>query len=125
MKLLEGLKAKAKALKKEILALHMAATHPKTPWYAKVMAICVVGYAVSPIDLIPDFIPVLGLLDDLFLLPIGIAAVLKMIPADVMAECRQKCEEMVKKPEGKTAMFVIITIWVALLALIVWSIIRK
>lgn len=119
------MKAKAKALKKEILALHMAATHPKTPWYAKALVICVVGYAVSPIDLIPDFIPVLGLLDDLFLLPIGIAAVLKMIPADVMAECRQKCEETDRKPEGKTAMFVIIAIWVALLALVAWSILRK
>ena len=88
------LKEKAKALKKEIVALHLAATHPKTPWHAKALAIFVVGYAVSPIDLIPDFIPILGLLDDLFLLPIGIAAVIKMIPKDVMAECRQKSEEM-------------------------------
>lgn len=124
MKWLDGLKAKAKALKKEIVVLHLATTHPKTPWHAKALAIVVVGYAVSPIDLIPDFIPVLGLLDDLFLLPIGIAAVLKMIPKDVMAECRQKSEEMARRPESKTAMYVIIAIWAVLIGVIVFSIIR-
>ena len=80
--------------------------------YAKILAACVVGYAFSPIDLIPDFIPVLGLLDDLILIPIGIALVLKMIPAEVMADCRQKAGEMIDKPTNWYAASVIILIWV-------------
>lgn len=80
----------ARDLKINTYALVLAYKDPRTPWYAKVWAICVAGYAFSPIDLIPDFIPVLGYLDDLILIPLGIAIAVKLIPPDVLAECREK-----------------------------------
>ena len=95
--MLEALKARADALGRETLALWYAMRHPRTPLAAKVIAAIVVAYAVSPIDLIPDFIPVLGLLDDLVLLPLGIWLCLKLLPADVMAECREKARESVER----------------------------
>jgi uncharacterized membrane protein YkvA (DUF1232 family) len=81
---------RAGELKTEIYAIYLAVKNPKVPWYAKGLAACVVAYALSPIDLIPDFIPVLGVLDDLILVPLGISIVIKMIPAEVLAECREK-----------------------------------
>ena len=86
----ESLKSKAGKLKREIFALYLAARDPRTPWYAKAVAALVVAYALSPIDLIPDFIPILGYIDDLLLLPLGIWFVLTMIPPEIMAECRTK-----------------------------------
>ncbi len=77
-------------LREEIFAISLAQKDPRTPWYTKALAVCVVGYAFTPIDLIPDFIPVLGLLDDLVLIPLGVAVVAKLIPAEVLNECRQK-----------------------------------
>jgi len=85
---LDKLRARVVHLKKETHALYLASRHPRTPWYAKAFIAAVVAYAVSPIDLIPDFIPVLGYLDDLVLVPLGIAVALRMIPPPVMAECR-------------------------------------
>jgi uncharacterized membrane protein YkvA (DUF1232 family) len=85
-------KDSAKHLKREIHALYLAYKDPRVPWYAKVFTMCVVGYALSPIDLIPDCIPVLGYLDDLVLLPIGIWLALKMIPPHVLEECRQTAD---------------------------------
>ena len=78
----------AKRLKEKLRALHLASRHPRTPWYAKLLAILVVGYAFSPIDLIPDFIPILGYLDDALLLPLGILLVIRLIPSELMAEFR-------------------------------------
>ena len=115
---LENFKEKARALKKETFALYLACRDERTPWYAKILAACVVGYAFSPIDLIPDFIPVLGLLDDLILIPIGTALVLKMIPAEVMADCRRQAEEAVDKPTNWYAASVIALIWVLLIILL-------
>lgn len=121
-----GLKEKARALKKETFALYLVARHPLTPWYVKVVAVCVVGYAFSPVDLIPDFIPVLGLLDDLILVPFGIALVLKLVPSDVLAECREQAQTRIDsgKPTNWTATFVIISIWLflaALFSLFIWQ----
>src|SRR5438270_9341380 len=82
----------AKALKVRTYALYLAYQDPRTPWYAKVFAACVVGYAFSPIDLIPDFIPVIGIVDDLILVPLGITLALKMIPAEVFAESETKAQ---------------------------------
>lgn len=87
MPLLENLKQRARGLKAETFALYLAARHPRTPWYAKLFVAGIVAYAFSPMDLIPDFVPVLGYLDDLILLPLGIAVAIKMIPASVLAEC--------------------------------------
>ena len=81
---------RATQLKREVYAMVYAARDPRVPWYAKALALAVVAYALSPIDLIPDFIPVLGYLDDLLILPAGVLAVRALIPAQVMAECRAR-----------------------------------
>src|SRR5437868_13035767 len=83
-------KERAREIKSELYALYLAYRDPRVPWYARAFAACVVGYAFSPIDLIPDPIPLIGYLDDLILVPLGIALALKMIPADVMAESRAR-----------------------------------
>lgn len=117
---LQKLKLRAQALNREVVALLFAARHPLTPWYAKLLMFVIVAYAVSPIDLIPDFIPVIGLLDDVLLLPLGIALVLKMIPESVMAECRAKAE-MNEKERTRFRTFGAIgvaLIWLALLVLV-------
>lgn len=99
--------------KREIYALYLAYQDPRVPWHARLLAICVVGYAFSPIDLIPDAIPVLGYLDDLILVPLGILLALKMIPPPVMAECRKKAETAIiqNKPTNWVAAGTIIVIW--------------
>jgi uncharacterized membrane protein YkvA (DUF1232 family) len=119
-------KERVKALKKETFTLYLACRHPRVPWYAKALALLVVGYALSPIDLIPDFIPVLGYLDDLILIPLGIMLVIRMIPSEVLAECRQKSETLVGRATraGKIAAAVIVLIWILSAALTVWLIIR-
>jgi uncharacterized membrane protein YkvA (DUF1232 family) len=93
--MLEGFKNRVRLLKRETHALYLAARHPRTPWYAKLFVAGIVAYALSPIDLIPDFIPILGFLDDLILIPLGIVVAVKLVPADVLAECRAKagCDE--------------------------------
>jgi uncharacterized membrane protein YkvA (DUF1232 family) len=83
---------KARLLQRETVTLYLACRHPRVPWYAKILALIVVGYALSPIDLIPDFIPVLGYLDDLILIPLGIMLVIRLVPADVIVECRAKSD---------------------------------
>ena len=122
--LLDKLKAKAKVLKSEVMALYQAYKRPDVPWYAKLFSILVVGYALSPVDLIPDFIPVLGYLDDLILIPLGITLAIKMIPPDIMAECREQAREANKgaRPENRVAGAVIILIWVFVAGLIVYKI---
>ncbi|SRR5260370_37715010 len=116
MTLLEDLKQRAHRLKTDIYALYLAARHPDTPWYAKLLVAGIVAYALSPIDLIPDFIPVLGYLDDLILIPIGIALAIKMIPAPVLAECRQRAQEAMSrgKPVSRVAAAIIVLIWIFL-----------
>src|SRR5450759_1893842 len=93
MKLFDTLKQRSRDLKRDTMALWFAFRDPRTPWYARVFSAAVVAYALSPIDLIPDFIPVLGYLDDLILIPVGITLALKMIPAEVMADARSKAQE--------------------------------
>ena len=116
---IETWKGWARRLKVEVYALYLAYRDPRVPWYARVFAVCVVGYAFSPIDLIPDPIPVLGYLDDLIIVPLGVALALKMIPAEVMAECRAQAQEVMRqgKPVNRVAAIVIAAIWVALAAL--------
>jgi uncharacterized membrane protein YkvA (DUF1232 family) len=119
---LAGWKGWAERLKIEIYTLYLAYGDPRTPWYAKVVAACVAGYAFSPIDLIPDFIPLLGYLDDLLLLPLGVALALKLLPEQVLADSREKARRMVSegKPVSRVAAAVIVAIWLALLGLAVW-----
>ena len=119
-------KERVKALKKETFTLYLAYRHPRVPWYAKALALLIVGYALSPIDLIPDFIPVLGYLDDLVLIPLGIMLVIRMIPTEVLAECRQKSETIAGRATrtGKIAAAVIVLIWFVTAALVTWLIIK-
>lgn len=117
--MLDSWKRWAKALKREVYALYLAYKDPRVPWYARVFAACVVAYAFSPIDLIPDFIPVIGYLDDLILVPVGVALAVKMIPLTVLAECREEAQRVLAagKPVNRAAAAVIICIWLALAAL--------
>jgi uncharacterized membrane protein YkvA (DUF1232 family) len=110
----------AHAIKRDAHAVDLAARDPRTPWYAKALAVCVAGYALSPIDLIPDFIPVLGYLDDLILVPLGLAAAVRMIPADVMAEHRAAAALAAERPASRTAVAVIVCIWAASIVLTGW-----
>ena len=111
-------------MKREVVALYLACKHPSTPWYAKVLAGCVVAYALSPIDLIPDPIPILGYLADLVLIPLGIALALKLIPAHVMVECRSRAREITGRPTSWVGAGVIIIVWVLVavgLAYVAWT----
>lgn len=123
---LDRWKQQAGRLKTEIYALYLAYRDPRLPWHARVFAACVVAYAFSPIDLIPDPIPVLGYLDDLLIVPLGIFLALKMIPPEVMAECRQRAraELQEKKPASWVAGGVVMAIWILLAALTVFWLAR-
>jgi uncharacterized membrane protein YkvA (DUF1232 family) len=124
MPLLTDIKQYAHQLKAETFALYLAARHPGTPWYAKLFVAGIVAYALSPIDLIPDFVPVLGYLDDFIVIPMGIALAIKMIPAPVLAECRARAQEVISngRPVSRVAGVVIVVMWFALAALcIVWA----
>jgi uncharacterized membrane protein YkvA (DUF1232 family) len=107
----------ARLLKRDVHALYLASTDPRVPWYAKALAIFVTGYALSPIDLIPDFIPVLGYLDDVILVPAGMWLVIRLIPADVLAEKRVLAAAAQERPVSRAAAVVIATIWIAAAAL--------
>ena len=116
---LDGLRQRARALKDQTYVLYLAARHPGTPWYAKLLVAGIVAYAFSPIDLIPDFIPVLGLLDDLVLIPLGIWLAIRLVPPDVLAECRTRAQER-RKRVSRAAGAVIVAIWLALAGLGLW-----
>ena len=123
---IEKWQAGTKRLKAETYALYFAYRDPRVPWYARVFAALVVSYAFSPIDLIPDFIPILGYLDDLILVPAGIAIALRMIPPQVMEEARDQAREMMAagKPVNRYAALAIISIWLALATLAVAVVVR-
>ena len=116
----------ARRLKRDIYALYLAGRDPRTPWYARAVAVCVVAYAFSPLDLIPDFIPVLGLADDLILVPLGLALAIRLIPPPVLAECRARAER--RLDEGRPVSWfvagLIVAVWVSVAALGVWLALR-
>ena len=118
--MLSSLKRWAKRLKAEVLALYLAYGDPRTPWYAKVVVAVVVGYAFSPIDLIPDPIPILGYLDDVILIPLGVALAIRLIPTEVLAECRKRAAEGVDRPVNRVAAVVVVALWVALAVAGAW-----
>ena len=103
----------ARALKRESLALYYAARDARTPWYAKLLAGAIVAYALSPIDLIPDFIPVLGLLDELLLLPAAIWLALRLVTEQVLVESRARAEAALERPTSRVAAVVIVFVWIA------------
>lgn len=112
--MLDNLKNKARSMKQNLFVLYLSYRDPRVPWYAKVFAMLVVAYAFSPIDLIPDFIPILGYLDDIIIVPIGIILALKMIPEPVLLDCKAKADEIRKngKPKNWITGTLFIAIWV-------------
>src|SRR5687768_5877097 len=102
---------RARLIKRDTLALYLAVRDPRTPWYAKAFAALVAAYAFSPIDLIPDFIPILGYLDDLILIPAGILIAVKLIPAPVLADCRERAQVIAERPTSRGFAALIVGIW--------------
>lgn len=111
----------ARAIKRDVIALWIAARDPKTPMAAKLVAGGVAAYALSPIDLIPDFIPVLGYLDDLLIVPLGILLAIRMIPPDLMTDFRQRAALQQNRPSSRAGLVAIVLIWLALSALAGWA----
>ena len=109
-----ALEARARALKQQVFVLWLASRDPRTPWTAKLLAACVVAYAFSPIDLIPDFIPVLGQLDDLVLVPLGFLLVLRLVPEAVLADARERAEAVARegRPTNWVAGALVVALWV-------------
>ncbi len=118
---------RAHDLSADSFALYLAARDPRVPWYAKLLAAVVVAYAVSPVDLIPDFIPVIGLLDDMIIVPLGLALALKMIPREVMDEHRREAEGRLAEgvPRRWIGTAVVICIWLLLLWLVAYPIVKR
>ncbi|TXF74835.1 YkvA family protein [Chryseobacterium sp.] len=116
MQLLKKIKEKAKKLKTELVVLHLAYQHPETPWIPKALIVLIIGYALSPIDLIPDFIPIIGLLDDLILLPLGIYWTIQLIPKNIITESRIKAITYNwNNDKNLKAGFIIVLIWCVIL----------
>jgi len=112
--MIEKIKTWAKHLETKVFVLYFAYKDNRTPWYAKLFAICIVAYAFSPIDLIPDFIPILGYLDDVILVPLGVTLALKLIPKTVIQDCTVNAEERIKhgKPKNWLVGSLIILVWI-------------
>jgi uncharacterized membrane protein YkvA (DUF1232 family) len=117
--MLSGLGSWARTLKREVVALWLAARDRRTPWHAKTVAGAVAAYALSPIDLIPDFIPVLGYLDDLLIVPLGIALAIRLVPAALMAEFRAEAARRQARPTSRAGLLLILLIWLGALTLTV------
>src|SRR3982074_897192 len=118
--MLERTKQWARTLKRDVVAVWIAARDPRVPWYAKALALAVAAYALSPIDLIPDFIPVLGYLDDLIIVPLGIWLVIALIPEDVMREYRAMASAAAQRPVSKPAAIILVALCISGAALVGW-----
>ena len=110
----------ARVIKRDVHAIYLAGRDPRVPWYAKALALCVAGYALSPIDLIPDFVPVLGYLDDVVIVPVGILMVVKLIPREIMTEHRAAATQALDRPISRIAAIVVVLCWVVGIALAGW-----
>src|SRR5829696_7053901 len=115
------LRAWVEAIERDVVALYIAGRDPRVPWYVKLAAAAVAAYALSPIDLIPDFIPVLGYLDEVIILPFAIFLVIKMIPASLMAEFREEAQRRAERPRSRAGALLIVAIWIAAFVLAVWA----
>lgn len=120
--MLQRLRSRARLLKRDTYALYFAAHDRRTPWYAKILAAAVVAYALSPFDLIPDFIPVLGYLDDLVIVPAGIAIVLRLVPDEVLVECRERAQARANQPVSWVGAAFMLSVWLVLAAWLVFVI---
>jgi len=119
--MLARFQAWARALKRQALVVYFAARDPRTPWAVRLLALAVAAYALSPIDLIPDFVPILGYLDDLVIVPLGVALVVRLLPDEVAAAARQRASEAMDKPVSYAAAAVIAVLWIIAAAiLVIW-----
>jgi uncharacterized membrane protein YkvA (DUF1232 family) len=118
---LDGWKRWAATIKRDAHALYLASRDARVPWYAKALAVVVAAYAASPIDLIPDFIPVVGYLDDLIIVPLGIALVIKLIPPEIMAEHRALAAATQDRPVSKAAAAAIVAVWILAIGVTAWG----
>ena len=107
--------------KRDVVALHLAARDPRVPWPAKAVAVCVAAYALSPIDLIPDFIPVLGYLDDLIIVPLGILLALRLVPPDLMAEFRREADGLGERPASRAGAAMVVALWLLAAIALLWA----
>ena len=114
-----------RGMKRDVVAIYLAARDPRVPWYAKLVALSVAAYALSPIDLIPDFIPVIGYLDDLVIVPLGIALVRRLIPPALLEEHRRAAQELSSRPTSRWAAAAIVLIWIAAITLTAWFVWRR
>lgn len=121
---LSRIRAWAGRLKRDGYAVYLASRDPRVPWYAKAVAIAVAAYALSPIDLIPDFIPVLGYLDDLILVPAGLWLAIALIPDEVMTECRARADAALQRPASRAGLIAIILLWIAGATALAWIVLR-
>jgi len=117
--MLAGARQWAGKIKRDVVALYLAGRDPRVPWCAKLAAACVAAYALSPVDLIPDFIPILGYLDDLLLVPLGIVLVVRLIPPPVMAELREAAARR-ERPVSRAGLWIIVGLWAGMGALGLW-----
>ena len=124
MAVLEKFKTWARTIKRDVHAIYLASGDPLVPWYAKALGVAVAAYALSPIDLIPDFIPVLGYLDDLIIVPLGIALVVRLIPPEVMEKHRALASAAQERPVSFVGAAVIVLIWIAAIGLVGWLVYR-
>ncbi|TIN08545.1 YkvA family protein [Mesorhizobium sp.] len=118
---LEAAKRRARDIKLDVVALWFAARDRRVPWFAKFVAGIVAAYALSPIDLIPDFIPVLGYIDDLIIVPLGVVLAIRLVPPSLMAEFRARAAALEKQPQSRMGMFIVVALWLALAALLIWA----
>jgi uncharacterized membrane protein YkvA (DUF1232 family) len=123
---LEAWKRRARQLSAQTYALYLAYRHPRTPWYAKVFAALIVGYVFSPIDPIPDFIPGVGLLDEMVVVPIGVLIAAKIVPREVFEECKEQAREVAEgeKPVSRGAAVVVVAVWLLCVVLAVFLALR-
>jgi uncharacterized membrane protein YkvA (DUF1232 family) len=118
---LDRLKRWARAIRRDAVALYLCTRDPRVPWHAKVLAAVIAAYALSPIDLIPDFIPVLGYLDEVILLPLAMAGVMRLIDPAVMAEHRAAATRIAERPVSKSGAALTLAVWAGVAALLVWQ----
>lgn len=119
MSVLDSAKQWARNIKRDVVALWLAARDPRVPWYAKATAGAVAAYALSPIDLIPDFIPIIGYLDDLIIVPLGIMLAVKLVPADLMQEFRDEATRRAK-PVSKAGLAFVVAVWILAALVLLW-----
>jgi uncharacterized membrane protein YkvA (DUF1232 family) len=118
--MMERAKQWARLVKRDTHAIYFAARDPRVPWYAKALAFCVAGYALSPIDLIPDFIPIVGYLDDVIIVPLGIVLIVKLIPPEIMAEHRSLAAAAQDRPVSRSTAIVFVITWVVSALIAAW-----